>query len=45
MDGSDHSMLFNDSEQVGNDSSDCEEDRGADCEDVQSKTLKVRNMT
>jgi len=36
VDGTDDNMVWNDSKEVGNVSSECEEDEGTDCADVDS---------
>ena len=38
MDGDDGDMLWNDREEVGDVTSECEEDEGSDCEDGESDT-------
>jgi len=38
MDGTDDDVLWNGSEEVGNVTSECEEDEGTDCEDRDSDT-------
>jgi hypothetical protein len=42
MHGSDDSMLWNDTEGVGNNRTKCEEDEGTDCEDM---TMKLKGVT